>query len=126
MDLAAILGNAADQDKGRKLVLLDPFKGEPTGITFTIVGPDSERARASRLMLADELAEHASLDGRVSAEAREAARLNALARLVIGWDATEGDKPVQFTTINLPCTPPRWERFRQWSGRFRKRGTWSP
>lgn len=101
MDIAAILANAADQDKGRKLMLLDPFKGEPTGISFTIVGPDSERARASRLLLADELAEHAGLDGRVSADAREAARLNALARLVVGWEATEDGKPVPFTTINL-------------------------
>jgi hypothetical protein len=37
----------------------------------------------------------------VTAEQREKARLNCLARCVLGWEATEDGKPVPFTHANL-------------------------
>lgn len=101
MQLSDVLNNAMDQDKGRELELADPFTGEPTGIKFTIVGPDSDTAHRAQIALADELSEAADVDGRVSGEARERARLNCLARHVIRWDVTEDGKPVPFTTTNL-------------------------
>lgn len=96
-----ITGNATDQDKGRELELVNPFTVEPTGLKFHVVGPDSETARRARLALSDELAALADADGRVTAEHREAARLNCLAKHVLRWDVTEGGHPVPFTTSNL-------------------------
>jgi hypothetical protein len=93
--------NVADQDKGRELELVDPSTGEKTGLRLTIVGPDSDTARRSQLALADELVDLADEDGRVTAEQREKARLNALARLVIRWDVVEDGNPVPFTTKAL-------------------------
>lgn len=101
MQLDEVLGNAADQDKGRELELADPFTGEPTGLKLTVVGPDSAAAHRARLALADELAELADAEGRVSAEHRERARLNCLAAHVLRWEVSEDGKPVPFTTRNL-------------------------
>jgi hypothetical protein len=102
MLLSDVLNNAVDQNKGRDLNLVNPFTGEPTGMVLRIAGPDSETARRSRLALADELAELADEMGRVSAENREAARLNALARLVLGWEVEEAPgKPMPFNTRNV-------------------------
>lgn len=101
MQLSDILNNATDQDKGRELDLVDPFTGEPTGIKFWIVGPDSDTARRATLALSDELVELADDDGRVSAENREKARINALAKHVLRWDVNEDGKPVPYNTKNL-------------------------
>jgi hypothetical protein len=101
MTLDDILGNVADQDKGRELELVDPVEGKPTGIKFRVAGPDSKVQHRARIALADELADMADADGRVSAESREKARLNCLARCVLGWDVTEDGKPVPFTHQNL-------------------------
>ncbi len=101
MQLSDVLGNATDQDKGRLLELIDPFEGRPTGLKFWIVGPDSDTARRAQLALADELAEVSDADGRVTAEQREMARLNCLAKHVQRWEVEEDGKPVPFTTVNL-------------------------
>lgn len=102
MQLNDVLDNAADQNKGLNLDLVNPFTGEKTGMTFRIVGPDSATARRARLELADELAEVADTDGVVKAEDRERARLNCLAKLVIDWTVNEDDdKPVPFNTRNV-------------------------
>lgn len=101
MQLDDVLANAADQDKGRELQLVDPFTLAPAGMMFLIAGPDSATARKARLVLADELADLADDDGVVSAENREKARLNCLARLVLGWDVSDADKPVPFNTKNV-------------------------
>lgn len=101
MTLDDILANVADQDKGREFELADPVTGQPTGIKFRVAGPDSETQNRARLALADELAEMADAQGRVTAEQREKARLNCLARCVLGWDIEEDGKPVPFTTKNL-------------------------
>jgi hypothetical protein len=101
MTLDEIMSNVADQDRGRTLDLLDPFSGDPVGIKLTVTGPDSNVARRARLRFADELAEMADANGRVSAEHRENARLNSLASLVLTWDAQVDGKPVPFSTAAI-------------------------
>ena len=98
MQMNDIINNAADQDRGADLHLLSPFDGTDTGMVFTIVGPDSDTARRADLAFIDELAEVAEPDGRVSAEARHKARLNALARRIIRWDVRQDGQPVKLTT----------------------------
>ncbi|WP_404404903.1 hypothetical protein [Pelagibacterium halotolerans] len=98
MELSDVLHNATDQDKGADLNLIAPWSGEPTGMILTIVGPDSDTARRADIAFVDELAELADEDGRVSAENRAKARLNALSRKVIRWDVKDEGKPVPFET----------------------------
>jgi len=97
MDLSDILGNIADQDRGKEIELADPVTGKPTGIKFRVAGPDSDVQRRARLALADELSEMAGPDGRVTAEQREKARLNTLARRVLGWEIEEDGQPLPFS-----------------------------
>ena len=101
MTFEEILANVADQDRGREFDLLDPVEGNPTGVKLWIVGPDSETAHRARLALSDELAEMSDHTGMVSAENREKARLNCLARHVLRWEIEEDGKPVPFSTANL-------------------------
>lgn len=101
MTLEDILANVADQDKGKEFELADPVTGQPTGIKLWIVGPDSETAHRARLALSDELADMADHDGRVSAESREKARLNCLARHVLRWEIEEDGEQVPFNHKNL-------------------------
>lgn len=101
MQLDEILANIADQDRGKEFELADPVTGQLTGIKLWIVGPDSETAHRARLALSDELAEMADANGRVTAEQREKARLNSLARHVRRWEVEEGGKPVPFAHQNI-------------------------
>jgi hypothetical protein len=94
MTLDDILSNVADQDKGRELVIADPWSGQPTGIKFRIAGPDSDVHHRARIQMMDELAEAARPDGTVSAEAREAARIACLAKCVLLMEIDEDGKPV--------------------------------
>lgn len=101
MTLDEIIAMSTDQEKGAWFDLVDPVEGKPTGIRLRIAGPDSETQRKARLALSDELVEMADIDGRVSAENREKARLTNLARCVLGWECEEDGKPVPFTTLNV-------------------------
>ena len=101
MQLNDILADAQDQDRGREFDLLDPVTGKPTGITLRIAGPDSATQARARLQLVDDLAEMADDEGRISAASREKARLNSLARCVLGWDVKEDGEPVPFTHANV-------------------------
>jgi hypothetical protein len=101
MTLDDILGNVADQDKGRMLELVSPFDGTPTGLRLWLAGPDSDTQKRAQVALADELADMADIDGRVTAEQREKARLNCLARCVVRWEVTEAGKPVPFEHRNI-------------------------
>ena len=101
MTLEEILANVADQDRGKEFELLDPVQGKPTGIKLWIVGPDSATAHRARLALSDELAELSDMSGMVTAENREKARLNCLARHVLRWEIEEDGKPVPFSTANV-------------------------
>lgn len=94
MTLDEVLSNVADQDRGRELVIVDPWTGEPAGIRFRIAGPDSETQRRARIEMMDELAEGADAEGKVSSERREAARLNCLAKCVMLMEIEEGGTPV--------------------------------
>lgn len=101
MQLDDILSNVADQDRGREFELVDPVEGKPTGIKFRVAGPDSETQHRARISLMDELSEMADVDGRVSAENREKARLSCLGRCVLGWEINEDGKPVPFSQKNV-------------------------
>lgn len=101
MQLDDILANVADQSKGAWFELADPVTGTLTGIRLRVAGPDSDVAHRARIALADELAGLADADGRVSAEHREKARLNALARHVLDWECQEEGQPVPFNTANI-------------------------
>lgn len=100
MDLSDIAGNIADQDRGRELEIVNPATGEPIGIKFRIAGPDSETQHRARLRLADDLAEMADDEGRVTAEQREKARIACLARCVLGWEIEEDGQPLPFSHKN--------------------------
>lgn len=100
MQLDDIISDAADQERGAVLELHDPVNGTPTGIKLKIAGPDSVTQRKAALQLADELSEMAGPDGRVTAEHRETARINCLARCVLSWEIEEGGKAVPFTHAN--------------------------
>ncbi|MAZ27986.1 MAG: hypothetical protein CL868_13040, partial [Cytophagaceae bacterium] len=80
MQLDEIRAFSADQDRGAWFDLADPVTGRATGIRLKIAGPDSETQNRARLRLADDLAERADAEGRGSAEARERARVDSLAR----------------------------------------------
>lgn len=101
MDLSEIAAGVADQDRGAWLELVDPVSGVPIGIRFRLAGPDSETQRRAQLKLGDELAEVADLDGRVTAEQRERARIDCLARCVLDWEVEEEGEPVPFTHRNV-------------------------
>lgn len=97
MQLNDILADAQDQDRGRDFELADPVTGEPIGITLRLAGPDSATQHRARLALTDELAEAMDENGRMPAVAREKARLNSLARCILGWHVVEDGQPVPFT-----------------------------
>ena len=101
MQLNDILADAQDQDRGRDFDLADPVTGKPVGITLRIAGPDSATQARARLQLADDLAEAADDTGRVTAKDRESARLNCLARCVLGWDIKEDGEAVPFSHANV-------------------------
>lgn len=101
MQLNDIEAEAQDHDRGRDFDLLDPVTGKPTGITLRIAGPDSATQARARLQMVDELAAGADDEGRVNAAAREKARLNSLARCVLGWDIKEDGQPVPFNHANV-------------------------
>lgn len=100
LDLADIRGNAANQERGRWFVLVHPVSGVETGIRLRIAGPDSATQRRAQLALADRLAELADDRGRVSAKDRETARQEALAAVILDWEATEDGQPVPFNTAS--------------------------
>ncbi len=101
MDLTDITGNVVDQGRGRWLNIANPWTGEPTGIRMLIAGPDSDAQRLAQVAFYDEIADAAGPDGKVSAEARGAARLSMLARCVLAWEVTEDGQPVPFRHVNV-------------------------
>lgn len=101
MQLDDIRANVIDQDRGRVLDIVNPWTGEKLGMTFTLAGPDSETQRKARLAMMDELADMARPDGTVSAENRETARLNSLARSVLGWNVSDNGQQLAFEHRNI-------------------------
>jgi hypothetical protein len=101
MQLDEIRSFSADQERGTWFDIADPVSGKPTGIRLKIAGPDSETQNRARLRLADDLAEVADAEGRVTAEARERARIESLARCVLAWEIEEDGSPVPFTHANV-------------------------
>jgi hypothetical protein len=101
MDLNDVFSNIADQDRGRLLEVVDPWTGEPAGIRFRIAGPDSEVQHRARIEMMDELADAADTEGKVSAEARERARLNCLAKCCLLMEIEEDGKSVAMSHKNV-------------------------
>lgn len=101
LTLSQIEANAEDQNRGRWCDLVDPFSGGKIGIRLLIAGPDSAVQAAAQLKLADELAEELDEMGKVSAVARDAARVKCLARCILDWEAEEDGKPVPFSFANV-------------------------
>lgn len=101
MQLEDIIHNATDQDRGLWFDLLHPVTLAKTGIRFKIAGPDSATQTKARLQMVDDLAELADDEGRLSAEAREKARLNSLARCVLDWEISEDGAALAFSQSNL-------------------------
>ncbi|MEQ8293059.1 MAG: hypothetical protein RID15_01625 [Marinovum algicola] len=100
MQLDDIRAFSADQERGAWFELLDPVTHKGTGIRLKVAGPDSETQNRARLRLADDLAEVADAEGRVSAEARERARLDSLARCILDWEISEGGEALPLTHAN--------------------------
>ncbi|SFD17302.1 hypothetical protein [Salipiger profundus] len=101
MQLDDIRAFSADQDRGAWFDILDPVTGQQTGIRVKVAGPDSEVQNRARLRLADDLTEVADAEGRVTAEARERARIDSLARCILAWEISEDGEPVPFTHGNV-------------------------
>lgn len=101
MDLSDVVANVADQDRGRELTIVNPWTEELTDLKFWVVGPDSNTQRRARIEMMDELAEAADADGFVSAEVRETARLNSLAKCVLRWDVKENGEDLPFSQKNI-------------------------
>lgn len=99
-DLTDLYGNREDQDAGAWFEALDPITGKPTGLKFLVAGPDSVVQAKAALALVDELSASADDDGRVSAEARERARINQLARAILAWEMREDGEPLLCSHVN--------------------------
>ena len=96
MNLSDVLNNATDQDRGADLELIAPWDGSKTGMVLTIAGPDSDTARRADIAMMDALADMADDRGMVTAEQRQKASLDALAKRVIRWKVEDEGKPVPF------------------------------
>ena len=101
MTLEDILANIADQDRGRPLDIVDPWDGKPIGMRWFIAGPDSDTQRRARIAMMDEIADRAEPDGTVTAESRETARINCLAKCVLRWEFETGAEPIEFSHKNV-------------------------
>jgi hypothetical protein len=99
MNLSDVLAVVEDQNRGAVLELLDPFHGTPTGIKLTIAGPDSLYAQRARVQMADDLAEAASAEGRVSGQDREDCVISSLTRLILAWELVDEGKPVSLSHV---------------------------
>jgi hypothetical protein len=97
MQLNDVEAFAADQDRGAWLDLAHPVTGKLTGMRVLVAGPDSATQARARLALVDDLTQATDLEGRVSADNRELARLHNLARCVIGWEVQADGQPVPFS-----------------------------
>lgn len=110
MELNDLISASADHERGAWLELAHPVTGALTGMRVKLAGPDSDTQARARLRMADDLGEYAELDGTLTAEKREKARLDCLARCVLDWDMTEDGQLLPFTHKNVV--------------RFLRAGTW--
>ncbi len=101
MQLDDIVAFSADQDRGAWFELVDPITGQPIQIRLKVAGPDSTVQNRARLRLADDLADVADAEGRVSAEARERCRIDSLARCILDWECAEGGEPIPMSHGNV-------------------------
>ena len=97
MDLNEIVKSTSAQDAGSEFELLDPVRGEPTGIKLTVAGPDSEIQRKARFEMEKEIGRQSSRRGGLTPEVREQIMDEFFASVVLGWNAKENGKPVPFS-----------------------------
>lgn len=101
MDLSDLAKLSADQDAGHRFELIDPVHGEPTGIAFVIVGPDSKTNREARFDLDRELARLAAKKNGSTPETREEAVTDFLFAVTRSWEVTDGGNALPFTRENF-------------------------
>jgi hypothetical protein len=92
-DLSALDDLVEGQDRGLPCIIRHPVTGESIG-TMTIVGPDSDGARAARLKYEDELY---GFRGRPPASELDRMHIERLARLVVSWDVKRDSTVVPFS-----------------------------
>lgn len=98
------------QERGAECEIIDPVSGEPTGIVFIVVGPDSNVQRRARLTLQDELSAYRGRP--IPADDQEKLVVEQLARCVVGWRIQEDsqDVPFSFTAVVKLLTKYRFIR----------------
>jgi hypothetical protein len=97
MDLSEIVKSTSAQDAGHEFELLDPVRGEPTGIKLTVAGPDSEIARKARHEMEKEINRQSARRGGLTPEGREQIMDEFFGTVVLGWNAKEAGKAVPFS-----------------------------
>lgn len=110
MELNDLLRLGADQDAGHLFDLVDPVRGDATGIKVRLAGPDSERARKARFDMDREIGRLSARKGGLTPEQRETVAIDFLFALTLGWEIGEGGKALPLTRENF--------------GRLCKAGTW--
>lgn len=97
MDLSEILKTAEAQNSGHSFELLDPVRGEPTGITLIVAGPDSTISKTAFQAMVKEGDRLSARKAAVTSADKERLMDEFFATIVIGWDAKEKGKPVPFS-----------------------------
>lgn len=109
MDLASLEAPIADQDRGRWLVLFDPFTSAPCDFRLLVAGPDSRQQRAARL----EVAARRNKLVRPTAEDLERESVFLLSRCVISWEGLQKDGkdwPCEQTNVEYLLSSIMWIR----------------
>lgn len=101
MELSDLSRLTDEQEAGHAFELRDPVHGQPTGIKFTIAGPDSKIAKKA---LAD-MARSVTQLGRRNIDPSPAERIRInddyLFAVTLGWDVKEKGKAVPFNRDNF-------------------------
>ena len=99
-DLSAFDGLLTQQEEGVAVEIIHPATGEPLGLTITVAGPDSTRAKtAERAMINRRL--KAQKTKPMTADELQAEGLRKLAACAISWDGMVSDgKPLECNVEN--------------------------
>lgn len=97
MDLSDITNSAGAQEKGHEFELLDPVRGDPTGIKLRLAGPDSQISRKARQTLEREVSRLSNRSGGMSPEARERLMDDFFAAITLDWTVKEKGKSVPYS-----------------------------
>ncbi|MGX1096513.1 hypothetical protein [Amorphus sp. MBR-141] len=101
LDLGSFDDAVKRQDKGIPVPILSMDGKSEIGLTITVAGPDSERARSAQEAMADELIDRGTNDRPKAKEAVERS-LRYLAKITIGWTPSVklDDKEMGYSEAN--------------------------